>query len=106
MSYSICLVGAIAILINDEEAHPYVDLAFNFVSKFGCASAFNAVYLGNNLFPVVFSSTTFGICALMGSTASFTSIFVIYDYVGKPPWYLFSALCVLGIFLCLLQRER
>ena len=77
------MVGAIGILINDETKYPVLDLFFNYVAKFGIGSAFQAVYLANVLFPIVFSSTTFGLCCMMASTASFISIWEIYDFEDK-----------------------
>ncbi len=75
ISFTICLVGSLGILLNDEEENPWLDLVFTFISKFGVAMAFQGVYLANVLFPIVFSSTTFGVCCMMGSTSAFVSVF-------------------------------
>lgn len=40
LSYAICLIGAIGVLINDREEFPYVDMICNFFCKFGIAIAF------------------------------------------------------------------
>jgi hypothetical protein len=64
MAYVICLLGAIGIIINDKEKFNYLDMIFNFIVKIGTASAFQGVYIANVLFPVVFASTTFGVCCM------------------------------------------
>ena len=40
VSFIICTVGALGILLNDEVENPWLDLIFNFISKFGVAMAF------------------------------------------------------------------
>jgi hypothetical protein len=73
MSFSICLVGALGILINDKDNFPIVDMICNFIVKFGIASCYQGVYIANVLFPIVFSSTTFGICCMFGAIAGVLS---------------------------------
>ena len=68
-SYIICLFSGIGILLNDKEKLPYVDMICNFICKFGIAAAYQGVYLANILFPIVFASTTFGVCCMMGAVA-------------------------------------
>lgn len=106
ISYTICLVGSLGIILNNEEESPWLDLIFTFISKFGIAMAFQGVYLANVLFPIVFSSTTFGICCMMGSTAAFGSVFQIYNFEDKSPVALFGILSVVGFILALLQKEK
>ena len=107
VSFAICFVGAIGILFNDEAEYPYLDMLMHFVAKIGIAMAFQAVYLANVLFPIVFSSTTFGICCMMGSTGVSISITTIYDYFDTKyfAWSLYAGLSLLAIFLALLQKE-
>ena len=102
LAYSIGIVGAVGILLNNEQENPELDLFFNYVAKFGIGSAFQAVYLANVLFPIVFSSTTFGLCCMMASTASFFSIWEIYDFDDKQPWVVFVILSAVGIIFALL----
>ena len=83
VSYAICLFGSIWIINNDKELRPDIDLACNFICKFGIASAFQTCFLTNDLFPIVFSSTTFGICSMMCSISSFFSIYEIYTKDGE-----------------------
>jgi MFS family permease len=76
-SYSICIVGALTIMINNEKEYPVIDMIGQFICKFGIASGFQACYLANVLFPIIFASTTFGVCVMMNSVAAFCSIFII-----------------------------
>ena len=40
LSFSLCLFCSIGILINDATEHPYLDLTYNYLCKFGIAAAF------------------------------------------------------------------
>jgi hypothetical protein len=105
-AYIICLIGAATIMINNEEEYPVIDMIGQFICKFGIASGFQACYLANILFPTVFSSTTFGVCVMMNSLASFCSIFIIYDFTTKDPWYVYIGCCLLGMICCFLLRDN
>ena len=102
ISFVICIIGAVGVLTNDEKESPWADLFFDYLSKVGISMAFLGVYQANILFPIVFSSTTFGICAMMGSTASTISIFSIYSIEGKDGYWIFMGLCIVGIVFSLL----
>lgn len=106
VSYAICIVASTTLLANDKEAHPYIDLTMDFLAKFGIASAFQSAFLSNDLFPVVFSSTTFGVCSMMTSISSVLSVYEVYTQEGTSAWLLFLGLCIVGVTLCLLQREK
>lgn len=75
ISFSISLVGAIGILTSDPVENPYLDLTYNYICKFGIAAAFQGVFLSTTvLFPIIFASTTFGICNMMGTISAFASV--------------------------------
>jgi hypothetical protein len=99
-------VGAICVITNDPEENPWFDLVANYLTKFGIAIGFQGVYLSNILFPIVFASSSFGVCAVFGSFASFLSIDIIYDFETNFPWFVFIGLSVLGICFALLLREK
>ena len=105
MSFSICLVGALGILINDKDNFPIVDMICNFIVKFGIASCYQGVYIANVLFPIVFSSTTFGICCMFGAIAGVLSP-NIYELEAPYQWYVFITLSVLGIACSLALRDK
>lgn len=75
-SYSICLVGGIGLLANDKDKAPYLDMIFNFTCKFGIASAYQGCYQSNILFPIVYASTTFGVCCMCGVISCLIAPFV------------------------------
>ena len=105
MSYIICLVGAIGIVVNDKEKLPYMDMICNFIVKIGTASSYQSVYIANVLFPVVFASTTFGICCMQGTIASMFSPYV-YGLENDVPWYIFIGLSLLGLAFSLSLRDK
>jgi hypothetical protein len=105
ISYTVGLVASLGIVFNDPEENEVLDMLLNFLCKFCVAMGFQGVYLSNYLFPIVFSSTTFGLCCMMGSTAAFISIWSIYDFADNQPWLIFIAFSILGIILALLQKE-
>lgn len=73
--FAICLVGSIGILTNDITKHPWRDLGFNYLCKFGIAAAFQGCFLATTvLFPIIFASTTFGACNLFGTISAFFSV--------------------------------
>ena len=76
VSFAICIFGGAGLLVNDKQTLPYNDLIFNYICKFGIASAFQGVYLASELFPVAFASTTFGVCNLSGVISGFFSKYV------------------------------
>lgn len=105
LSYSICIAGGIAIWINNRQID-ILDMALNFLLKFGIASAFQCCFLSNELFPIRFSSTTFGVCSMMGSISSILSIYEIYNSSENNPWILFISLAGVGMICAFLQREE
>jgi hypothetical protein len=104
-SYFFCLIGGIGIIINNPEEHPYLDLIFQFIAKFGCASAYMSAYMTTYLFPVVFSSSTFGFSVMFGSISSFVSQWTIASYDNNLPWYIFIGLSGAGIIVAFFFRE-
>jgi hypothetical protein len=105
VSFIITIAGALSIILNDKDQMPYLDMIGNFVCKFGLASAYQGVYLVNILFPIVFASTTFGVCCLMGAVSSFFSQDV-YGIPGNTPWIVCIGLCFVGIMLALAIRDK
>ena len=45
-----------------------------FLSRFSIASCYQLVYLANEIFPILFASTTFGICNLFAAFSMFVSV--------------------------------
>ena len=56
------------------------------------------------LFPIVYSSSTFGICCMQGAIAGMISGYV-YNLEGLMPWYIFIILSLVGILFALSLRE-
>jgi len=83
----------------------YLDLVSNFIVKFGIASAYQGVYMTSILFPIVYSSSTFGICCMQGAIAGMISGYV-YNLDGFLPWYIFIVLSFVGILFAVLLRDQ
>ena len=58
-----------------------------------------------DLFPVVFSSTTFGLCMFAGMISSFISVYV-YVNETRIEYDLVIILCIVGIFASALLKEK
>jgi len=104
-SFIFCLIGGIGIVVNNPEEHPYLDLTFQFIAKFGCAFAYMSAYMTTYLFPVVFSSSTFGFSVMCGSISSFLAGYTIASYEHNIPWYIFIGFSGLGIIVTYFFRE-
>ncbi len=77
----------------------------NFIVKVGAASAYQGVYIANVLFPVVFASTTFGVCCMQGAIASMISP-NIYGLGPIIPWYIFIVFSLIGLAASLCLRDK
>ena len=75
LGFSILLICSIGIIFNDLSNHPYLDLYLTYVAKLGIAIAFGSAFWATTvLFPIVFASTTFGLCNAIGTTSCFFSV--------------------------------
>lgn len=57
------------------------------------------------LFPVIFSSTSFGICILAASISALLAVNV-YTFIDNPEWAIFSGLSVVGLIVCFFLKEK
>lgn len=107
VSFTITLAGAFWMIFNDSETYPYRDLASNYIIKFGISAVFQTCFLSNDLFPIVFSSTTFGLCSMMCAISSFFSVYIIYEEMNPAVWvwHLFIGLGFVGLLCSVLQKE-
>ena len=107
VTWVITLAGAFWMIFNDSETYPYRDLASNYLIKFGIAAVFQTCFLSNDLFPIVFSSTTFGLCSMMCSISSVFSIYIIYEEMNPAVWvwHFFIVLSFVGLLCAVLQTE-
>ncbi len=104
-SFTFCLLGSAGIIFGNPTNMQYLDLISNFIVKFGIASAYQAVYMTSILFPIVYSSSTFGICCMQGAIAGMISSHV-YALDGLLPWYIFIILCIVGILFAVTLRDK
>ena len=81
------------------------DILLNYFCKFGVAASFQVAYLVTILFPVVFSSTTFGLCMFAGMVSSFLSVYIYVDET-RADYGLFAILCIVGVIASALLKEN
>lgn len=107
LGFSILLICSVGLVIIDPKQHPYLDLGFTFAGKLGIAIAFQAAFWATTaLFPIIFASTTFGLCNAMGTMSCFFSVDVYTLPNAKTQWTTSAALCAAGIVLALLLKEK
>lgn len=103
--FLISVVGSIGNLIIDRETDLVLNMIFSFIAKAGISGAFNGIYYANDLFPLIFSSTTFGVCFLFGVISGTFSENVL-ALPNNITFGLFTVLSILGIvFSALLKRD-
>ena len=77
ISYVLSIVGGIGVLIANVSELYYMDMICTYLAKFAISSAYNGVYNANSLFPIFFSSTTFGVCNCFGGFAYIIGTFLL-----------------------------
>ena len=94
--FLISLVGSIGNLIIDRDTDLVLNMIFTFIAKAGISGAFNGIYYANDLFPLIFSSTTFGVCFLFGVISGTFSANVL-ELPNNITFGMFTGLSMLGI---------
>ena len=74
ISYVVVLIGILTLMSIDAVNNPLSDLAATYIAKAGVSSAYQSIYLINSIFPVIFASTTFGLCNTFGGLSSILSL--------------------------------
>lgn len=72
----------------------------------GCAGSFGNLYIGHmDIFPVVFSTTSMGICNIF---ARFTTIFapMVAEIKEPVPEIIFTILCGIAVTISLFIRNK
>lgn len=76
-TYFLGALGGLGVLIVDENEMKEVEMLCSFVAIFGISATYQAIYLNNDLFPIIFASTTFGVCNIFSGIANAISIEII-----------------------------
>lgn len=74
VAYIIAAIGCIGILSVDQNVFKGLEMFFSYFGRFGISATYQGVYLANELFPIIFASTTFGVCNIFGGMAGAASI--------------------------------
>ena len=89
--------GGIVILIYGlQHQESFMFPCLIMLARFGVSAAFNAVFIGHDsLFPVLFASTSFGICNFLAR--SFTAVSTMMSQLEQPtPMIIFTLACSLA----------
>lgn len=75
-----------------------------YLAKFAISSAYNGVYNANSLFPIFFSSTTFGVCNCFGGLSNIVGVFLL-DLSENLNFILFIILSAIASILSLVIKD-
>ena len=73
-SFLFSMVGSLGICFSDKTEHPIWDLLFTLTAKAGISACYELVYMANDLFPLIFSSTSFGVCNMFAGIAQVVAV--------------------------------
>lgn len=107
--FTLSLIGSIPVIFSETASQGYNDYvvpACLFVMNFGTSAIFGNLYIGHmDLFPVVFSNTSMGICNIL---ARLCTVFApIVAEIDEPtPEIIFSILVATAIIITLFIRNK
>ena len=107
--FGMSALGSFPLLFSEAASQDYRDIVVPgclFVMNFGIAAAFANLYMGHmDLFPIVFSTTSMGICNFIARTL--TVFAPIIGEIDQPtPEIIFTTLCIVAFVLSLFVREK
>ncbi len=68
------------------------------IGKFGLSGAFNIVYLANSIFPVLYATTTMGICSLFSRGVTIFAP-MIAEIEGPYPMMVYGGMAGISMIL-------
>ncbi len=102
LMYTIAILGAISLMSFESD---YSDMVSSFVCKYAITSAYQGAFLSNNMFPVIFSSTTFGILITSSGLSTILAKYLsTYEQEYVIPIY--TGLCLIAIVIAKLIKEN
>ena len=107
--FGLSMVGSFPVTFSETASETYKDYVVPcclFVMNFGTSATFGNLYLGHmDLFPIVFSSTSMGICNIIAR--SITAAAPIIAEIPEPtPEIIFTILCGIALVLSLFIRPK
>lgn len=104
-SYILAAVSASLILINNDEDSQYYEMVMSFIARFAISCTYQGIYLSNNLFPIVFASTTFGVCNFFAGLAGLFSFEVLLKLDDSLAISLFIVFSIAGSIVAIFLKE-
>ena len=106
-AYFLAVIGGIGVMLIDEIDE--LEMLFSYLGRFGISATYQAIYLNNDLFPIIFASTTFGVCNIFGGIANAVGIEVTL-LEEDPMMFVFLAFCIsaaiLSLFIIKIDSSR
>ncbi|CDW88182.1 solute carrier family member 5 [Stylonychia lemnae] len=100
-SYTLAGVFGSFILISQE----YPEMMASFMSRFFISLTYTGIYMSNSVFPVLFSSTTFGVCNFFAGLAGMLSYEVILKLDDPIQVSIMIVLCLGGGMISIFLKE-
>ncbi len=76
-AHAIAVLGGITVILTHArlvEGYDYLNTIANFVTKFGVCISYQGIFLIIEVFPLIFYSTVFGLCNMLGITSNILAI--------------------------------
>lgn len=104
MAFCLAFSGSILYLTVGKSYPDFVPFML-LLGKFGLSISFNLIFLVNSIFPVIYSTTTMGLCAFFSRSANTLSP-IIAELPAPTPMIFFSCMTGTSIFICLLLDTK
>ena len=107
--FAISTIGSFPVMFSENASEGYKDYVVPiclFTMNLGSSATFGNLYMGHmDLFPIVFSTTTMGICNIMARTL--TVFAPIVAQIDQPtPEIIYTTLSVIGLIVTLFIRKK
>ena len=109
MLFCVSFIGSFPVIFSEgasDKYHEYVVPACLFTMNLGTAATFGNLYMGHmDFFPIVFSSTSMGICNILARSCTVFAPLVA-EIAEPTPEIIFTSLSVLAAILSLFIRKK
>lgn len=108
-SFALTIFGGIIVLINlekESDHQKYLEMSFCWVTRFGISMIYEGVYMANGLFPILFASTSFGICNFFAGLSGLFSFEVLLKLDDENQFWVYLGVSFLGLIIGLFINEE
>eukprot|EP00347_Sterkiella_histriomuscorum_P018095 403346808 len=109
-AYIFAMLGGIGVLITVDfddapQSQQYLEMSFAWLTRFGISITYEGLYMTTGLFPILFASTSFGICNLFAGLAGLFSFEVLLKQEDTTQFMFYVIFCLVGSIVSLFQVE-